>query len=42
VAGVRDLVVVRANGRFLVMPRIMAADLKTLLDGLPPEVRNLT
>ena len=41
-AGVRDLVVVRANGRILVMPRALAADLKTVLDRLPPDVRNLT
>lgn len=41
VAGVRDLVVVKANGRILVMPRTMASDLKKLLDGLPPAVRDL-
>jgi len=37
--GVHDLVVVRANGRVLVMPRDRAADMKRLLDGLPPDVR---
>ena len=40
-AGVRDLVVVRANGRILVMPRTLAADLKSVLDRLPREVRDL-
>ncbi len=40
--GVRDLVVVRAHGRILVMHRSRAADLKQVLDRLPPEVRNLT
>jgi len=40
-AGVRDLVVVRANGRILVMPRTLAANLKTVLDHLPPDVRDL-
>lgn len=39
VYGVRDLVVVRANGRVLVMPRDRAADMKRLLDALPPDVR---
>ena len=37
--GVRDLVVVRANGRVLVMPRDRAADIKRLLDALPADVR---
>ncbi len=41
VAGVRDVVVVRANGRTLVMHRRMAADLKQVLDALPPAVRDL-
>lgn len=41
VAGVRDLVVVRANGRILVMPRTLAVNLKTVLDRLPPEIREL-
>ncbi|MEO8030457.1 MAG: sugar phosphate nucleotidyltransferase [Gemmatimonadota bacterium] len=40
-AGVRDLVVVRANGRILVMPRSMAPDLKKVLDTLPPAIRDL-
>jgi mannose-1-phosphate guanylyltransferase len=39
VYGVRDLVVVRANGRVLVMPRDRAAEMKRLLDALPPHVR---
>ncbi|HEU5171023.1 MAG TPA: sugar phosphate nucleotidyltransferase [Gemmatimonadales bacterium] len=39
--GVRDLVVVRANGRVLVMPRNRAADMKQLLDAIPPDVRDL-
>ncbi len=41
VAGVRDLVVVRANGRVLVLHRSLAADLKRVLDSLPPDVREL-
>ena len=40
-AGVRDLVVVKANGRILVMPRTAAADLKKVLDTLPTTVRDL-
>jgi len=39
--GVRDLVVVRANGRVLVMARAAAAQLKDALDALPPEVRDV-
>ena len=39
--GVRDLVVVRANGRLLVMNRADAAHLKEALDTLPPEVRDV-
>lgn len=39
--GVQDLVVVNANGRILIMPRALAADLKSLIDPLPPETRNL-
>ena len=39
--GVKDLVIVHANGRILVMPRQQAADLKTVLDRLPPDVRDL-
>lgn len=38
--GVRDLVVVRANGRVLVMPRADAARLKDALDTLPADVRD--
>ena len=41
VAGVRDLVVVRAHGRTLVIHREMAADLKRVLDALPAGVRDL-
>lgn len=41
VSGVKDLVVVSANGRILVMPRRQASDLKTILDRLPAEVRDL-
>lgn len=41
VRGVRDLVIVHANGRILVMPRSEAAQLKTLIDPLPPSVREL-
>jgi mannose-1-phosphate guanylyltransferase len=39
--GVKDLVIVHANGRILVMPRRRAADLKLVLDSLPPDVRDL-
>jgi len=39
--GVRDLVVVEANGRILVMNRARAGDLKRTLDALPPEIREL-
>ena len=38
--GVRDLVVVRANGRILVMPRERAPLMKALLDALPSEIRD--
>lgn len=38
-AGVHDLVIVAANGRVLVMHRDRAADLKQILEQLPPEVR---
>jgi mannose-1-phosphate guanylyltransferase len=41
VSGVKDLVIVRANGRILVMSRKVAGDLKTVLDALPAEVREL-
>jgi mannose-1-phosphate guanylyltransferase len=40
-AGVHDIVVVVANGRVLVMRRALAADLKRVLDALPPDIRNL-
>ena len=39
--GVRDLVVVRAHGRILVMSRAEAAHLKEALDVLPPEIRDV-
>jgi mannose-1-phosphate guanylyltransferase len=39
--GVRDIVVVRANGRILVMNRADASRLKDALDTLPPEVRDV-
>jgi mannose-1-phosphate guanylyltransferase len=42
VSGARDLVVVVANGRVLVLDRARAADLKAILDTLPPEVRILS
>jgi mannose-1-phosphate guanylyltransferase len=41
VSGVKDLVIVHAHGRILVMPRRQAADLKAILDRLPPDVRDL-
>ncbi len=40
-SGVKDLIVIHANGRILVMPRHEAADVKHLLDALPDEIRNL-
>jgi len=40
-SGVRDLVIVAANGRILVMDRARAADLKQTLDRLPPDLRDL-
>jgi mannose-1-phosphate guanylyltransferase len=40
-SGVKDLIIVHANGRILIMPRQQAADLKGVLDRLPPDVRNL-
>jgi mannose-1-phosphate guanylyltransferase len=39
VSGVQDLVIVQANHRVLVMTRERAADLKAVLEKLPPEVR---
>lgn len=41
VRGVRDLVVVHANGRILVLPRSAAPDLKKSVDALPANVREL-
>ena len=41
VRGVQDLVVVHANGRILVLPRTMAADLKSLVDPLPAPIKDL-
>ncbi|NOT09069.1 MAG: mannose-1-phosphate guanylyltransferase [Gemmatimonadales bacterium] len=40
-SGVKDLVVVHANGRILVMDRSRAADLKRVLDALPAPIRDL-
>ncbi|HEU4697959.1 MAG TPA: sugar phosphate nucleotidyltransferase [Gemmatimonadales bacterium] len=40
-SGVQDLIVVQANGRILVTPRERAAELKQLLDALPPAVRDV-
>jgi len=40
--GVRDLVVVVRDGLTLVTTKERAADLKTLLDQLPPTVRDRT
>ena len=42
VRGVHDLVIVHANGRILVMPRADAAHLKSLIDPLPPQVKDLS
>jgi mannose-1-phosphate guanylyltransferase len=39
--GVKDLVVVHANGRILVMSRTRATDLKRVLNQLPAEVRDV-
>jgi mannose-1-phosphate guanylyltransferase len=41
VSGVRDLIVVQANGRILVMPAERAASMKQLLDALPPHIRDV-
>lgn len=40
-SGVQDLIVVQANGRILVMPGERAADMKLLLDTLPPDIRDV-
>jgi mannose-1-phosphate guanylyltransferase len=39
--GVKDLVVVQANGRILIMPTERAAAMKHVLDALPPEIRDI-
>jgi mannose-1-phosphate guanylyltransferase len=39
--GVKDLIVVQANGRILVMPRELAPEMKQLLDALPSDIRDL-
>jgi mannose-1-phosphate guanylyltransferase len=39
--GVKDLVVVQANGRILIMPTDRAATMKQVLDALPPEIRDI-
>jgi mannose-1-phosphate guanylyltransferase len=39
--GVHDVIAVVANGRVLVISRSRAADLKRILESLPPDVRNL-
>ncbi len=41
-SGVRDLVIVFANNRVLVVPRSQATELKQILEQIPPEVRNLS
>jgi mannose-1-phosphate guanylyltransferase len=41
VSGVHDVIVVEANGRVLVLARSQAADLKRILERLPPEIREL-
>ena len=40
-SGVKDLIVVQANGRILVMPTEDAASMKKLLDALPSDVRDV-
>ena len=40
-SGVKDLIVVQANGRILVMPTEHAASMKRLLDALPSDVRDV-
>ncbi|HKP30099.1 MAG TPA: sugar phosphate nucleotidyltransferase [Gemmatimonadales bacterium] len=40
-AGVKDVVVVAANGRILVLDRSRAGDMKEVLESLPPDVRTL-
>jgi hypothetical protein len=41
VSGMRDVVVIAANGRVLVLNRSNAPDLKRTLNALPPEVRDI-
>jgi mannose-1-phosphate guanylyltransferase len=41
VSGVQDLVIVQAHNRILVMTRSQASELKRILEGLPPEIREL-
>lgn len=41
VSGVRDLVIVSANDRILVVPRAQVSELKTILARIPPEIREL-
>jgi mannose-1-phosphate guanylyltransferase len=41
VSGVQDVIVVEANGRVLVLARSQAAELKRILERLPPEIREL-
>ncbi len=40
-SGVRDLVIVCANNRVLVVPRAQVTELKRILERLPPDVREL-
>lgn len=40
-SGIRDLVIVVANGRVLVIHRNQAGDLKSILEHLPPAIRDL-
>jgi mannose-1-phosphate guanylyltransferase len=40
-SGVRDLIVVQANGRILIMPAERASSIKQLLDVLPPDIRDV-
>jgi mannose-1-phosphate guanylyltransferase len=41
VSGVRDLVIISANNRILVIPRSQVSDLKQILERLPAEIRDL-
>ena len=40
-AGVKDVIVVVANGRVLVVDRAGAGDLKQVLEAIPPGIREL-